>query len=552
MNAQPKNHLKVHGAYRFITNPVIKEADMVMAEALAEEAAGLPPEFILTPVFFSPDKLIYFHGGDFLPHTHLPMPWADNQPWINQYPEKREVGFSPLFSFLIPDSVYEKLPPPDFFDDDIIVQAEYILKARQMGVKVFVTPKVHAVWPFAYRPLIGRKKYVEKMTADHKKFEKKWRKYLDDQYKYPCVFHTIVTYPGGYNLHGYNALKALFEKRVLVYYHFIGGTNEDEGESDCPFIDDFKTQYGSNKLPQVTLCHGTNNFKNSGAYKIAYTTTEVDGIPDDWVKCLNEMDEVWATSEFTKKAFLSSGVKTPAFVVHEGVDPAYFHPEIAPFPNPPKEKFRFVSNFAWGKRKGVDVLFEAFRKEFSDKDDVCLMLKVLPSYSGHNIKDELKLVYEQKGSAPVYLYDIELKKWELGRFYTSGHCFLWPTRGEGFGLPPLEAIACGLPVIASNHSAHLEYLTENGEPKPGVKLISGKVEPYDKGDSIYYPGFNWFNPSVDHLRVLMREVYQNYQKYKDGAMATSAEVRKEWTWHRGANTMLERLSAIYQREWKTS
>ncbi|RPJ79461.1 MAG: glycosyltransferase family 1 protein, partial [Alphaproteobacteria bacterium] len=341
---------------------------------------------------------------------------------------------------------------------------------------------------------------------------------------------------------------SMFEAGIKTYYHFIGGTNEDEGASESPFVDDSKTQYGSKRLPQITLCHGTNNFKNSGKYKIAFTTTEVDGIPHDWVQCLNEMDEVWTTADFVKKSFLDSGVRVPVYVIGEGVDGNYFNPEIAPYPNPPKEKFRFMSNFAWGRRKGVDVLFEAFRKEFSKDEDVCLMLKALPSYSGHNIKDEMKLVYNRKDAAPVYLYDVELPRWELGRFYNTAHCFVWPSRGEGYGLPAIEAIASGLPVIATNHSAHLEFLTKNGKPRPGVALVEGKLELYDKGDSIYYPGFHWFNPSVDDLRAKMREVYNNYEKYRQDALKTSEDIRAEFDWSVSSQKIFDRLKDIYENK----
>jgi len=60
---------------------------------------------------------------------------------------------------------------------------------------------------------------------------------------------------------------------------------------------------------------------------------------------------------------------------------------------------------------------------------------------------------------------------ELPLWYTAADLFIYPSLKEGFGLPPLEAMACGTPVITSNASAVMEAV--------GDAALS--IDPYDAG-----------------------------------------------------------------------
>ncbi len=227
-----KTHLNIHDSHYLICHPDIEGDRFIIGEALCEEAQNLPESSIVAPIIFSKDKRIYFAGGDFLPYSHLPMPWKAGQLWIGQVPENTEVGFIPLYCFLIPKKLYKKLDPPPYFGDNIVKHGDFIMRAKEEGAKCFVTPNVHIVWPYAYKPEMGKDKWEKTIRRSLDKFKKKWAKTLDMKYRLPVVIQSIITFAGGYNLHSYNVLLHLFKKKIRTYYQFIGGTNEDEGESE--------------------------------------------------------------------------------------------------------------------------------------------------------------------------------------------------------------------------------------------------------------------------------------------------------------------------------
>ena len=121
--------------------------------------------------------------------------------------------------------------------------------------------------------------------------------------------------------------------------------------------------------------------------------------------------------------------------------------------------------------------------------------------------------------APVELLQQDISRVALRRRYAQSNCFVLPTRGEGWGLPIAEAMAMGLPVIATNFSGPTAFLTaHNSHPLPVARELAG--------------GFA--ETSVAMLRRAMRRAY-------DEATSGGGTTAKE----RGARaraTMVEHFS----------
>lgn len=124
--------------------------------------------------------------------------------------------------------------------------------------------------------------------------------------------------------------------------------------------------------------------------------------------------------------------------------------------------------------------------------------------------------------------------------------FVLPTAGEGWGCPPVQALACGLPVIVTDCMGPGETLKDDtGTPFPGVRFLPAKQEP-TKVQHEYYEESNWWVPDVKDLRTAMREVYENYQKWQADALAGSKMVHELRSGTAAALAVKKELRRIYE------
>ena len=265
---------------------------------------------------------------------------------------------------------------------------------------------------------------------------------------------------------------------------------------------------------------------------IGRTMYETDSVPEEWVQRCNRMDSVWVPTSFHLETFQRAGVHAHKLrVVGEPVDVNFFNPSLtAPLalPSPTVAPFRFLAVFKWEKRKGWDVLLRAYFEEFRNGDNVELILKTRPFHSSDDF-DGLISTFANEHDLPaageraaVRILSSELPSSELPSLYAAADAFVLPSRGEGWGRPHVEAMAMARPVIATNWSDPTSFLDESvGYP---LEYTLKAVDP-----ELNLAGHRWAEPSVTHLRQLLRHVYAHPEEAKARGRAARERMVKRYS-----------------------
>jgi len=250
------------------------------------------------------------------------------------------------------------------------------------------------------------------------------------------------------------------------------------------------------------------------------TTWESDVFPAVCVAHLAPARLVITNSRFIAQAFVRSGVHAPVHVVPLGVCPAEYHPIHEP---PIECRFGLVANLTHSPhRKNIQGAIDAFRLAFANDPDVSLTIKI-------NRLD----TFDHPGDPGITLikgtFSTERMRW----FYNSLTCLVSASMAEGFGLCPLQAMACGRPAIATTYGGHTEYL----DPTVGYPVGYELVQP-----DWYEGGGNLALPSVPSMASQMRAVYED----RSSAIAQGAAALRRaraFSWDRYGDRLVELIGS---------
>lgn len=308
-----------------------------------------------------------------------------------------------------------------------------------------------------------------------------------------------------------------------------------------------------------------------GCFDIPYLVYETVDLPQAFVNHLKSVrrDEIWTPSSFCRDSMVRSGLEdicggsngSQIKVMPHGVDTYMFSKEHADAPRlipgnlggPLADKFKFLTVMSFNERKGVSLLIKAFVEEFGlgnrglDARRVALYLKGGWHDAGIAIREVNRMISEISGinnaNIPYIHYDFNVYPDDvMASLYKACDCFVLPSRGEGYGIPYSEAMSMGLPTIGTRWSGNLEFM--NSDNSYLIDVEGFAPEPRCDWVTPYYKGQSFAVPSIDHLRKLMRYVFENQEEAKRKGRIAREYMVKNFDWSVTVMKMKKRLEEI--------
>ncbi len=284
-------------------------------------------------------------------------------------------------------------------------------------------------------------------------------------------------------------------------------------------------------MPEVCLTHGhpydtrtapgrTNLFFLE--YDYARFTSTDQPLADE-IKA--RFDACLAPSRFVVDAARASGIDIPTVLCPLGFDPREFHPAAPPVTLPTTRSFRFVYVGGATERKGVDRLVDAYGAEFTNQDDVVLVLK---TFGYDHLQPWFRDVLARVPADGPEILHVHGDEDSIAGYFTAADCGVFPFRGEGFALPVLECLASGTPVIVTEGGGPADYCTrENATTvRASQQITDGKCQ---------------LEPDLAELRRHMRVAYEQRGQPRDRVRIASSV--SAWTWERTLTILVHAIES---------
>lgn len=346
----------------------------------------------------------------------------------------------------------------------------------------------------------------------------------------------------GYGVTGAHLLRAMQQRGVPVAFFPLGPV--DRTLADNPQLhqavnlqDAYRPDVPSVRLSQqfdlaMHVGHGAH---------VAYTIFELDTFTPRELHHLANQDAIFVCSEWARQVCLDNGLtETPLHIVPLGVDRAIFNERVVA-QRQWKNETVFMQVGKLEPRKGQLDLLHAFEAAFTPKDNVRLVLSCgNPFVTKADLDAMMKPFRKSPLASRITVLTTELPTQEdVAELMAAADCGVFVARAEGWNLEALEMLSMGKTVIATDYSAHTEFMNASN-----ARLIA--IDSTEEAYPGKHPGrwASWgtrqHNQLVAHLRDVHEQKTQGSLAINSAGIATA----QTFSWDASADALIRSLYAI--------
>lgn len=362
----------------------------------------------------------------------------------------------------------------------------------------------------------------------------------------------------GYGIHCQNMLKVFIENDIPINLTPLGQVQDNPWFTKYWQEASSKYEQFDKTAPSLHIFHDEYSHQCTGNPVVAFSVFETTHMhPRALHNLKNVVDMIFVTTQEHAWILQDEGLEpSKIHVVHEGVDPTLYNTEpCKPLIN--TGKFTYITVGKKEERKNTNMIISTFIQTMQYQECALIAHTFSPfepienaftdvslqSY-GFKLQQSTTNAYRKfsNGICDIYLTAPVLEQAKMKNLYHSANVGIALSRAEGWDLPLIELLACGVPTIASNVIGHSEYLS--GAPKAVQDLI---VEPKGKevaNDGKWFRGDRgeWSIIEKEDLSDFLEETYDNQDDYTSLNTDISKYYHDNFNWNLPALRVKELLT----------
>jgi len=256
-----------------------------------------------------------------------------------------------------------------------------------------------------------------------------------------------------------------------------------------------------------------NNPLSCDGPRVAVTMFESTHLPPKWITPLNQCDHIIVPAHWLVDVMADNGVMAPVSVVPLGVSEPYLHCA----PRNARNKvctFYIVGDSGVRGRKGWSLAGWAFVKAFGDSPNHRLIIKARAGGMNFTFTNP-----------NITLLQGEYSDRAMHALYCSTDAMVFPSRGEGFGLPPREYAGSGGAVAVTNWSGLTDDLDAWGYPLP-----YRMTRAWQSNTDYSALGGRWAEAGVDEIAEWMLWYNDHRAEANERAVEAAKAIKRLYSW----------------------